>query len=276
MTQAKKPFTITLLGLTESERRVVKSLCMLSRSRPRSYHVLQQPDDPTRADIWIVDGKNRAAMDALEAIRTQQRLPAIIVDNHQPSSDDESCIGRPIVASRLLGALDLLVTKALDYFPELIIGDGNGNLVTATREQLTQAMQKRLPTRRHTALVVDDSVTIRKQVELALRLQEVEAVCVESAEAAEKLLIANQFDLIFLDVVLPGGADGYQICRAIKKSPDHKDTPVIMLTGKSSPFDRVRGSLAGCDTYLIKPVENQTFNAVLKKYLKSPKVALAV
>lgn len=276
MTQTKNTFTVTLMGLTESERRVVKSLCMLSRNRPRSYQVLQQPDDPTGADIWIVDGKNEAALESLATLRRARRVPAIIVDHHPSSADDESCIGRPIVASRLLGALDLLVTKALDYFPELVIGDGGGNLATSSKGQFAQVLDKSLPSRRHTALVVDDSVTIRKQVELALRLQEVEAICADSAEAARTLLANQRFDLIFLDVVLPGGADGYQICRSIKKNPDHKDTPVVMLTGKSSPFDRVRGSLAGCDTYLIKPVENQTFNAVLKKYLKSPKVALAV
>lgn len=276
MTQKKNAFKVTLLGLTDSERRVVKSLCMLSSNRPRSYQVLQQPEDPSGADIWIVDGRNNAAMDALEAVRADRRIPAIIVDNQPSSSDYESCIGRPIVASRLLGALDMLVTQALDYFPELVIGDSGTNLATSTREQIAQALHKSLPSKRYTALVVDDSATIRKQVEIALRIQDIEAVCVDSAEAAQKLLISHQFDLIFLDVVLPGGTDGYQICRAIKKSPDHRDTPVIMLTGKSSPFDRVRGSLAGCDTYLTKPVENQTFNAVLKKYLKSPKVALAV
>jgi twitching motility two-component system response regulator PilG len=39
-----------------------------------------------------------------------------------------------------------------------------------------------------------------------------------------------------------------------------------MLTSKSSPFDRVRGSLAGCDTYLTKPVDYQAFKQVLEKY----------
>jgi len=40
-----------------------------------------------------------------------------------------------------------------------------------------------------------------------------------------------------------------------------------MLTGKSSPFDRVKGKLAGCDTYLTKPVDHVTFEKVVNKYL---------
>jgi twitching motility two-component system response regulator PilG len=46
-----------------------------------------------------------------------------------------------------------------------------------------------------------------------------------------------------------------------------KRTPVVMLTSKSSPFDRLRGSLAGCDNYLVKPVDKAEFEAVLNKYL---------
>jgi twitching motility two-component system response regulator PilG len=64
------------------------------------------------------------------------------------------------------------------------------------------------------------------------------------------------------------GADGYQICRAIRKNPATKKTPVVMLTSKSSSFDKIRGSMAGCDTYLTKPVDNATFQEVVKKYLK--------
>jgi twitching motility two-component system response regulator PilG len=45
-----------------------------------------------------------------------------------------------------------------------------------------------------------------------------------------------------------------------------KQTPVVMLTSKSSPFDRVRGSLAGCNSYLTKPVDYQEFKQVLGKY----------
>jgi twitching motility two-component system response regulator PilG len=75
----------------------------------------------------------------------------------------------------------------------------------------------------------------------------------------------NFYDIIFLDVILPG-ADGYQVCKHIKKNPLLKQTPVVMLTSKASPFDRVRGSLAGCDTYLTKPVDYQEFKQVLEKY----------
>ncbi|MDS4042542.1 MAG: response regulator, partial [Candidatus Competibacter sp.] len=119
-----------------------------------------------------------------------------------------------------------------------------------------------------TALVVDDSSTVRKQIELELKLFGIRIDAVESGELAFDLLAKNNYDMIFLDVVLPG-VDGYQICKTIKKDKARKKTPVIMLTSKSSPFDRVKGALAGCDTYLTKPVKQSSFQKVVKKYLKS-------
>jgi two-component system, cell cycle response regulator len=267
-------FALALRGLTDSECRVVKSLCTLSSNRPRSYNVVS-PLDADKADLWIVDGKDQSALAALHVARSKRRVPAILIDAAASSADLDAHIGRPIVASRLMSALDLLVTKGMDYFPELVIGGGTSQSPSANG-RLTDALNASTYSRSHTALVVDDSVTIRKQVELALRLHDIEATCVDSDESAMSLLASKSFDIIFLDVVLPGGRDGYQICRSIKSSSVHKTTPVVMLTGRSSPFDRVRGSLAGCDTYLTKPVENHTFNKVLKKYLKTHHVPVAI
>jgi twitching motility two-component system response regulator PilG len=127
----------------------------------------------------------------------------------------------------------------------------------------------------HTALVVDDSTTIQKQIEVSLHALGVAAVCVDNAESAMAELDNNSFDLVFLDVILPGDADGYQICKRIRRHPTHKRTPVVMLTSKSSTFDRVRGSMAGCDTYLTKPVDADTFREVVAKYLPDAGEAVA-
>ena len=54
---------------------------------------------------------------------------------------------------------------------------------------------------------------------------------------------------------------------------EHRDTPVIMLTSNSSPADRIKGKLAGCDTYLIKPVKQGVFEEVVKAFLHSATAA---
>ena len=65
------------------------------------------------------------------------------------------------------------------------------------------------------------------------------------------------------------GIDGYEACRKIKAMPANSKNikpSIIMLTSKSSPFDRIRGKMAGCDAYLTKPVQKSHLMQVLAKY----------
>ena len=115
-----------------------------------------------------------------------------------------------------------------------------------------------------TALVVDDSPSVRKQLELELDLFKVDVDYAGTAEEALSLLNNKKYDIAFLDVVLPD-KDGFQICKHIKS--ESKDTIVMMLTGKATQSDKIKGSLAGCDDYLVKPVGRNTFQNATGKYL---------
>ena len=78
---------------------------------------------------------------------------------------------------------------------------------------------------------------------------------------------------MFLDVVLPG-IDGYQVCKLIKGNKQAiKRTAVVMLTSRASPFDRLRGSLSGCDAYLTKPVDENLLLEVIAKFLPSARAS---
>ncbi len=116
------------------------------------------------------------------------------------------------------------------------------------------------------AMVVDDSQPVRKQLEIQLKMLGVSVELAENGEQAIELSKANQYDIIFLDVVMPG-IDGYKVCKHLKQNVRSKETPVVMLTGKSSPFDKVKGTLSGCDTYLTKPLQHEEFQSIARKYL---------
>ena len=113
---------------------------------------------------------------------------------------------------------------------------------------------------------VDDSLPVRIQMKKALMDVAGRVDFAETGEQAEQMLEQNRYDIVFLDVILPG-VDGYDICKKIKKSPDKGKTPVIMLTSNSSPADQIKGKMAGCDTYLIKPVNQVIFKEVIREYL---------
>lgn len=114
------------------------------------------------------------------------------------------------------------------------------------------------------ALVVDDSAAIRKQLELELRAAGIDADFAESGEEALEKLAANHYNLIFLDIIMPG-IDGYETCRQMRLRNELKKTPIIMLSAKTSPLDEVQGVIAGASTYLTKPVKSEQLQSTLKR-----------
>ena len=123
------------------------------------------------------------------------------------------------------------------------------------------------------ALVVDDSPSVRKQLELELELFNVNVDYAATAKEAMDLLDNDVYDVAFLDVVLPD-KDGFTICRHIKETS--KETTVIMLTGKAKQADKVKGALAGCDAYMVKPVGRMTFQSTVRNYISLAESASAV
>lgn len=115
-------------------------------------------------------------------------------------------------------------------------------------------------------LVVDDSPTIRKLVEVALRRAGVKIVAAPSGLEALAALAEQTPALILLDVLLPS-MNGYQLCQLIRRNARCKQVPVVMLSGKDGVIDKVRGRLAGANEYLTKPFEPRELVRVVQKYL---------
>lgn len=116
------------------------------------------------------------------------------------------------------------------------------------------------------ALVVDDSTTIRRLMDLTLRPFGIKVEFSDNGEDALVLVRRNRYDIVFLDIMLPG-IDGYRVCKQIKAEPNTRNIPVVMLTSKGSAFDKVRGLMAGTDVYLTKPLERAELVQALSKCL---------
>ncbi len=101
-------------------------------------------------------------------------------------------------------------------------------------------------------LVVEDEKNIRDLVCLHLRVEGYE--CVPIADGREALTLAGEksFDLIILDLMLPG-VDGVTITRAIRRQGPNRDAPILMLTARREEADKVIGLDSGADDYLTKP-----------------------
>jgi CheY-like chemotaxis protein len=101
-------------------------------------------------------------------------------------------------------------------------------------------------------LVVDDEPISRRAVVLALQKARLPSVSVEDPEAALKLLSEKMFDIIFLDVLLPG-MTGYELCTRLRGLPTHGKTPVIFVTHLSDLDNRAKSSMVGGNDFITKP-----------------------
>ena len=120
-------------------------------------------------------------------------------------------------------------------------------------------------------LVVDDSPTVRKIVQLTLQRERIRVVTAGDGLSALAAVADEQPDLILLDIMLPR-MDGYNICQVVRKNMAYRDMPIIMLSGKDGLFDRMRGKLAGSTEYITKPFDSTELVQTVKRHLDSPAV----
>jgi twitching motility two-component system response regulator PilG len=119
-------------------------------------------------------------------------------------------------------------------------------------------------------LAVDDSPLMRTFLQNKLQPYGISPEFASSGEEALFKISKQHFDMIFLDVMLPG-MDGYDVCKMIKKNKDNHLMKVVMLTSKDKTFDKIRGTMAGCDGYLTKPVDELKLRAIIERHTVTKK-----
>lgn len=104
------------------------------------------------------------------------------------------------------------------------------------------------------ALIVDDQADIRKLILLTMEGEDFELHEADNGVDAWQKAQALRPAVVLLDVMMPGGLDGYQVCEKIKQDPTLQHaTKVILLTARGQKTDIEQGQAVGCDAYLVKP-----------------------
>ena len=104
-------------------------------------------------------------------------------------------------------------------------------------------------------LLADDSVTIRKVIDLTFADEEIDVVAVADGDSAIDRVSDAKPDVVLADVHMPG-LNGYQVCELIKSNADTKDIPVVLLVGSFEPFDEAEAARVGADAHLTKPFQS--------------------
>lgn len=101
-------------------------------------------------------------------------------------------------------------------------------------------------------LMVDDDPSLVKMITFLLKDEGYDVISASTGTEALQILAQQWVDMVILDIMLPRGMDGFEICRRVRET---NRVPIIMLSAKGSTEDRVRGLLDGADDYLPKPCE---------------------
>jgi twitching motility two-component system response regulator PilG len=251
MADTDNSYFVDVIGFNETERLLLSSIFGLAARRDPSFQ--RREGNSTRpADLYLVDGSDAAALNEYRAVRARYPAPAVLVGD-AAGEPNVPALPRPIQWARLLQSFDDALMSAA---PQAGAAQEKAPAPAVKTKAVTDSV-----------LVVDDNATVRKFMEAKLAPYGFSADFAETGEQAVGLTGTKEYTCVFLDVVLPG-IDGYQVCKLIKSNKQAvKRTAVVMLTSRSSPFDKLRGSLAGCDEYLTKPVDENRLLEVIAKFL---------
>jgi CheY-like chemotaxis protein len=231
-------YDIALVDMTVKGGPVVaNTLRRISDSRP--VITVGRRTDPGRRDDLLQSSFTMQVLKALNLVVDHQLLK-LLPGAYSPQSPGQS------------------VAAGERFAPSRFSPSGNRFANTGVQVSTQAAHRPRV-------LVIDDSPTVRRQLLEALVPMGLEVEVVSGGQEAINVLAKRRYDLIFVDVVMPD-IDGYKLTRFIKKDKIMRKVPVIMLTSRSSPFDLLRGALAGCNSYLVKPVSLASLKETVQRH----------
>jgi CheY-like chemotaxis protein len=115
-------------------------------------------------------------------------------------------------------------------------------------------------------LVVDDNADNRSIIAQMLKLSGYDVECATNGQAALQVAATKRPDLIMMDMAMPV-LDGWNTTQLLKAQPETAHVPVIAVTGHATSDDLQRAKLAGCDDYLIKPIDFEVMLHKVRMYL---------
>ncbi|MEY2904587.1 MAG: hypothetical protein RJA52_603 [Bacteroidota bacterium] len=114
-------------------------------------------------------------------------------------------------------------------------------------------------------LLVEDEENIREALKLNLEMENFEVITSDNGRSALKIFEEQSFSLVILDIMMPE-MDGLMVCEQIRLI--HREIPILFLTAKHSPEDRIKGLKKGADDYLSKPFVLEELLLRIKNLLK--------
>jgi two-component system, cell cycle response regulator len=276
-TKQKDIYSVEVLGFSQTDLMALASVFELSSRRVPKF--VRHITVGTLPDILLVDANDMDAVRLLLERNTAELIPAILVGDSNRGTH-WPVLPRPIRWMKLFQAFDAAVaqhsagtqTKPVEAAAvpnvqaSMKAASALSGIPAATTVGERPGTGHEHNPQADWVLVVDDNQTVREFMKSKLAAFSFNVDYAESGEQAIGFTGQKHYACIFLDVIMPG-IDGYQVCKLIKSNRSAQKTAVVMLTSKDSPFDKIRGSMSGCDAYLTKPVDEEKLLETIAKFL---------
>lgn len=272
-------FRVGVSGFTAAERNALEVFFRLASARSPRYDACTEL---SRADFVLVDGDDDEAIE-----RARHRLAdALVIGVSLPPRGVMAALSRPLDPLAVMARLDQCVARRDELGVSALPGPGTKKARPAVPSAMARQGARhdtvqdfRASTgfsnsvladgdlRLDEVLVVDDSPIARRYLQARLERLGYHVSCADSGEEALELVASRRFGFVFLDVAM-SGMDGFEACRRIKQQPwpIGRCPAVVMVTGRTGAVDRIRGTLAGCEAYLTKPLAEEELVKVLAKH----------
>jgi CheY-like chemotaxis protein len=266
------PHRIALIGLSDAERAAVTAcLQLLSAERVPRYTLVSPFDD---AEFVIADAEHTPSV---KLVLATERLKRALWVGTPPPLGSVAVVDRPLDVKHLLRELDALVAQTLPA-PLLAPADAaTEGWAGEDRRRTPLPPQPEPPAR--TALLVDDSEIALRFLETRLQRFGLLMDRALTSNRAIELMAQRHYDFVFLDLELGNAStlDGLALCQHIKRQAgEGAEAPtVVMVTAHAAEADRVRGTLAGADAYLGKPLDEVALQRLLLRHGLKPRAAPA-
>ena len=250
---------VALIGFTAFERATFETFFRLASRRTPAYSYSETLED---CELVIADSDRESVMVKLAGFERLDKV--LLIGSFRRNGALQ--LPRPMNLMAVLRALDRLAEPVPDVF---VVTDGrpgplasappipdNAEAITEAGVLVSEPPPEMEPSVMDHILVVDDSDVALRFMTKRLNRFGYEIHLARSGEEALRRMDGQQFEFVFLDVMMDG-MDGYQTCKLIKKRsyPLGRPPPtVVMVTSLNGAMDKMRGTLAGCDAYLTKPL----------------------
>jgi CheY-like chemotaxis protein len=252
---SKLPNLILPIGFSSLEKSTIESFFRLASHKAPHWRVTVHASE---ASVILFNAASQQDFDVFKSLVTKWQRVILV-----GASDFDS--GWPVMSRplKLTSVLHLLNEPLASY--KLAKEPAITNNLTVITNNVTPIFNVQYEMGK--VLLVDDSDIALKYLNHRINHYGYEADTAKSGEDALIMLESYDYKFVFLDVMMPG-LDGYKTCKAIKSKKSRLSSApiVVMLTSRGGTIDKIRGSMAGCDAYMTKPLNEKRLSEVLNKF----------